>query len=680
VAVTFTGSERNTPVLLPSAAEAPAAEAEERRFPVPPSGIGSLIFAITLAAFWLGAAAAYIWGYFGPGGLSTLPVQELALVVVATFAPPVLIVVSAWAFGRGQAMAFAAETLMEATERLFSADETASRTAARLGRAVRREVDALNAGLDGAFTRLRALESVLETQISTLDEASARADVRTEAVAARLGHERERIDMIAATLTEASSRASELVAGRAAQLKAMIESAEGTLKTAGQLLETQAAGFRAAAQAAAEAPHSAAVELDKQAKHIESVSDAAMARSEFLLGRHERHRTAMSELLQRLKEEGGTLDSALAKQRAALEQSIGALSGQAKVFETMASETERQLESIMSAGSARATQLTASFGREAEHVKETCEMAAGTLGKLVTSLHDAGAGAQALIGETAAEARSSAKALVGEAMAECQKLVKTSTDLATQTNAIKESLVRTVTDVEKHLLSLPGVAQQEAARVRETMRAETEEILDISARTLATLHARSAGRTKPPQAQPIPESEPEAEGLLGLARRLAQRPKKRDPQPEPKSWEMSTLLSAVDSGHNNGKELKPLAAATIGALEAALSDIAIDLDALDIESQPNQEDWRRYLAGDRSVFARRIADAIDEDAIARIATLNRENARFREAANTYMDEFEALLGRAREGDNGGLLASTVLSADTGKIYLAIAYALGRLSS
>jgi len=632
-----------------------------------------------LSAFWAGAAAAYLWGYFGPKGLSGLDVQELAMFTAATFIPPLLFIATAWALARAQQLSEAANVLADATERLFSADETASRTAARLGRAVRRELDALNTGLDAALSRLRALESVLEGQIAALDEAGARTEVRGEAVAARLTAERERIETVSGTLSDSAARTAETVAGRVAQLKALIESAEGSLKSASATLDTQAAGFRAAAGAAAEAPQAAAVELDRQAKRIEAVSDAAMARAEFVLGRQERHRAAMNELMQRLKDESAAFEAALAKERSSIERAVQTLGGEAQKFENVTGEAERHLEEIMANAAARASQLTVNFTSEAERLKATSDAATATLAGMISALHDANSGAQTLIGETAAEAKANARALVGEAMAECERLLRTSGELSAEATAIRTTLAKTVEDVQQHLLTLPGVAQQEARRVREMVRSETEEILDLSARTLSTLHARGAPRSSAlKQQEPSEVEQPESESLLGMAKRLTQRSRKKplESSGDTKAWEMRTLLAAVET--SEARELKPASAAALGALEVALADLAVDLSAISSDAAPGEEEWRRYLAGDRSVFARRLAEAIDDDTVNRVATLYREDVKFRDAANSYLAEFETLLARAKEGDGGGLLTSTMLSADTGKIYLAVAYALGRL--
>ena len=184
--------------------------------------------------------------------------------------------------------------------------------------------------------------------------------------------------------------------------------------------------------------------------------------------------------------------------------------------------------------------------------------------------------------------------------------------------------------------------------------------------------------TRPQTVQPeIAPEEPEGEGLLGLARRFTQRSKKN--KDEPKSWEMSTLLAAAESSDGKGRDIKPEAAAALGALQAVLSDLAIDLEAIIPEQESSSEEWRRYLAGDRSVFARRLAQMIDDAAVDRISSLYRDNVRFRDSVNVYISEFENLLSRAREGDGGGLLTSSILSADTGKIYLTLAYSLNRLS-
>ena len=109
----------------------------------------------------------------------------------------------------------------------------------------------------------------------------------------------------------------------------------------------------------------------------------------------------------------------------------------------------------------------------------------------------------------------------------------------------------------------------------------------------------------------------------------------------------------------------------------ALADMAFDLDVIVLDIAPGDEDWNAISPAtapcSRASWRGRLTMPPPTAFPPCIA-----KTRFHEAADSYLAEFESLLAKAREGDGGGLLASTLLSADTGKIYLAIAYALGRL--
>lgn len=651
-----------------------------------PNRFGAVVLAAAtlMGLFWIGVGAAYLLGLMGPGGLMALDPAGKALAAAAVLMPPFLFLALGAALARSAAMSDATRVLLAASDRLFAADETAAANATRLARLVRRELDGLNTGLDVAFQRMRTMEAVLEKQISTLDDAGARAQVRSETIAARLHQESTRIESLGDSLNEAAGRAGESVAGRAAQLKATMESAESTLKMATQSLDVQAAGFRAAVTQAAEAPVQAAKTLEEQAARIAEVSDAAMGRAEFVLARHEKHRGQMGELVSKLRDEGESFETVLTQQRASMELAIQALSNETGKFENFAGDAELRLAAIMKATVTQAEQLTGTFAREADRLKGAGESASAILASLSEALKDASAGAQTLIAESASQAKHDARLLVGEAMAECERLLRASGEMSAEASKIRNLLGETTRDMEKHLIRLPGLAEEEARRVRQMMVTETEILLDMSARTMSTLHARSTGKPLPSDpggpAKPLSVAEPEAEGLKGLARKLTMR-KPDTRAAESKGWEMKTLLAAAeqDSGirlATSGKSGLDTAA-TLGALELALADMAIDLSALDT-AQPGDEDWKRYLAGDRAVFARRLADTIDDTAVDRIATLYRDDKKFHDAADAYLAEFGKLLTRAREGDGGGLLTSTLLSADTGKVYLAIAYALGRL--
>jgi len=115
----------------------------------------------------------------------------------------------------------------------------------------------------------------------------------------------------------------------------------------------------------------------------------------------------------------------------------------------------------------------------------------------------------------------------------------------------------------------------------------------------------------------------------------------------------------------------------IALITEGLNSSAIDISkAFDTEVSDTQ--WASYLRGDRGIFTRRAVRLLDRQDAHGVAEVYDEDSEFRETVNRFIHDFEAMLREVLSTRDGNALAVTLLSSDTGKLYVALAQAIDRL--
>ena len=109
-----------------------------------------------------------------------------------------------------------------------------------------------------------------------------------------------------------------------------------------------------------------------------------------------------------------------------------------------------------------------------------------------------------------------------------------------------------------------------------------------------------------------------------------------------------------------------------------LGEASVDVSKL-LAVDVGENAWVDYLAGDRSVFARRTVKLVDRDMARKIARHYLHDEAFRDEASRYLDTFEKLTRRVLTDPDGDALMATIVSSDLGKLYVAIARSTGRLT-
>ena len=111
---------------------------------------------------------------------------------------------------------------------------------------------------------------------------------------------------------------------------------------------------------------------------------------------------------------------------------------------------------------------------------------------------------------------------------------------------------------------------------------------------------------------------------------------------------------------------------------AAGGGLKIDVIAKAIDHQTAASVWQRYQSGERGVFSRNLYSNDGQIAFDEIQNRYHADPAFRQTVLRYLSDFEKLLKEAQKRDPAGSLMMNYLVSETGRVYLLLAHASGRI--
>ncbi|MFA7639332.1 MAG: hypothetical protein WCY02_08475, partial [Parvibaculum sp.] len=592
--------------------------------------------------------------------------------------------------------------------------------------AVRRELDEMRQGLDAALKQAAELSEVVAREVEEIDRGTGRAEFRTRTMEDLLARHKRNLEDIAKTLGGESDRIARSIREQAETVRGIAGTASEDLDAASKRMAEQAETLARTSEAARAGADQTVAMLDRQSSRLEVVATSALSKADELGKSYERQRDTLAEAADRLEQEYDRLNSVFEAHRDSMGEADKTLAHHTAEINRAVASLRAGLDTTFEAAAARAVALRESI---ADEIRRGAEEAADAS----TSVSRSAGAATRAIGVTVDELKAASTALstdvtraANEAIsATTEKLTsataslnreltlaseKLASEIGGKTEELRSLAQTTVTEGEAAaerfsaaMMRLGGTARdagralhaatdelaerindlpQEAASSAEALRGVLEEQISALA-TIAEIvvrHARSLDRSVDHRpAAPRREAE--------LPRPLAYRDIGPDlgtpapPQGE-RRWGMSDLLAAAERRGEHRDALhraseQDFQRASLQVIET-LQALAIDLDRA-LEESPPPELWRRYQAGERHVFTRRLYNMAGRELYDRIAQKYRKDSEFRAHVDRFIASFEELLGAATVRDRDNILVETYLTSDTGKVYLILGQAIGKLN-
>jgi len=517
-----------------------------------------------------------------------------------------------------------------------AANEATGGAAARLaGQLDRIEASAAAADKrieDAAGSMGRAIDAALETAAESLDDTRQVIANQSAALNAMVEQSQAQVAAASEDATQAlSARLEELVGrvdGIGAGLRGQELAARGLLSQLDQAIAAVEAKFAELGDKGAEHTADLAEHIVTLATHAESVGRSLGTSSqtaETLLSRVEQLRAQADASNATISD---TIPAALARIRLHAEQSLQAIA-------TADARTE-SLSEAAAAISERLAEAEVLLERQRAILSESGGLADGRLAALIDQTRTL----EELLAKADAEVRSLSEGASGH-LVEALNQVRDTAALAA--DQARDALTA----------AIPRVAQRMS---ESAARAMSSALADVGKEEIAAIGTASE--------QAIQAANLAAERLTRQIVTIA---------------ETATAIEARIEANREDTEAHDdqSFARTASLLIEALNSTAIDVAKI-FSNEVTDEEWKAYLRGDRGIFTRRAVRLLGRTEAQAVAQRYNEDGEFRDQVHRYVHDFEALLRRVMATREGTPIATTMLSSDTGKLYVALAQAMERL--
>lgn len=426
--------------------------------------------------------------------------------------------------------------------------------------------------------------------------------------------------------------------------------------------------------------------LSHQSNVLQNVAENLFSQIHGVTNRFEDQGQQILKVADHLSDANLRIDSTLQTRHADLSRTLDRLSGKADEFGRTMADYSSNIEGSLSSMEARAKSL-------ASELRDGTETRSRTL---IAELERVKSQTEAESERTLTDLRQRFNSVSGELSKEFETLssrLATASD-ETRARAVQaaETLAREQARIREEAARLPASSRDTADAMRRALSDQLkalDHLTQISSRAssqrdvvtpeLPANPLKSIGRT-PPALTPPTATQGSPFDPAPVSARSQRGPDGRD------GWSLGDLLARASHDEEAQAEARAAAeeaaqVASEAAARARAEPFRLDVGVIARAVDPGTASaiWNRVRAGQRNVMVRSIYSPDARNAFDQIAARVKTDSELAHTVSRYLADFERIIKDADTRDPTGRMAHSHLISDTGRVYLFLAHASGRIS-